>query len=191
MTNRELKELLVKVDDIRRSASLTSDVMDSVAKLIKDELDHTKAQQSGPEIGQTYWFAQVDYADSYAYNASRFDLDICKYASIYPEERFAEAELRAKELIQSVNKRRRELNAGKESGERKFYIVYRSVSGLDVWGESNQSHNPGFSYPFGLFKDIADCKTCISEFEGELEWFFKEYLPLIAELDEYDWSEAL
>ena len=190
MANKELAELLEKINDIRRTAPLVNATMDSVVKLIKGELFRKKARQTGPAKGQTYRVDLLSTVAPYVYGADDFDLKVCKYRDLYPEERFAEAELRAKELIVGVNKRRRELNEGKESGERKCYIVYMSVTGLDVWGESRPSHNPGFAYPFGLFKDSSDCNTFIHEFKDELEWFYKEYLPLMEELDDYDWADA-
>ena len=178
MTDKELEELLEKVDDIRRS----------IAKIIKD--DRKRDRQTGPAKGQQYWFAHIDYADFYAYDADSYDLDISRYRGIYPEERFAEAELRAMKLIQAVNKRRRELNEGKEFGDRKCYIVFCRSSGVEAWEESNPLYARVNAYPFGLFKDYADCKKCIREFTDELEWFYNEYLPLMEELDDYDWADT-
>ena len=178
MANRELEELLVKADDIRRS----------IAKIIKD--DRTKARQKGPAKGQTYWFAHIDYADSYTYDADYFDSDVFRFRGIYPERRFAEAELKANELIQAVNRRRRELNEGKEFGKRKYHIVYLSNSELGMRETSKSSYDLDSAYPFGLFKDSADCNACIHEFKDGLEWFYRDYLPLMLALDVYDWADA-
>ena len=180
MTDKELEELLEKVDDIRRS----------VAMLIKEELDRKSDRQKGPAKGQTYWFAHIDYADSYTYDADYFDSDVFRFRGIYPERRFAEAELKANELIQAVNRRRRELNEGKEFDEYKFCIVFTSISEVSVWVPSRSLYDRGLAYPFGLFKDSLDCETCINEFEDELDWFFRDYFPIMEELDDYDWADA-
>ena len=180
------EELLEKIDGIRRASQLTSDDIDLIVKLLKEE--PKKGRQTGPAIGQTYWIDPSVCVALLEYNADDYDLKVRKYRELYPEERFAEAELRARKLIVSVNKRRRELNEGEESEDGKFFIDF--WSGLDVWGESKPEYSLWQSYPFGLFKDPADCIKCIHEFKDELEWFYKEYLPLMAELDDYDWAEA-
>ena len=194
--NRELEELLEQIEDIRRTAPHMSDAMDSVAKIIKDELDRTKARQTGPAIGQRYWCARAGtpgfaaYTGAYTYTANPTVLDICKFRDIYPEKRFAEAELRARELIQAVKNRRRELNEGKEFEDHKCYIVFWNAFELDFCEGSIQGSAPGFAYPFGLFKDSLDCETCIDEFEDDLDWFFRDYFPIMEELDDYDWADA-
>ena len=190
MTYEELRDLLVKVEDMRWNESLTSDDLDSIARLLKGELDRKSDRQTGPAKGQKYWFAHISCADFYTYDADSYDLDISRYRGVYPEERFAEAELRARKLIVGVNERRRELNEGKEFEECKCYIVFWNVSGLDFCEGSNQASAPGFAHPFGLFKNSTDCETCMREFEDELKWFYKDYLPLMAELDDYDWADA-
>ena len=153
-----------------------------------------RGRQTGPALGQTYWIDRLMSVASYVYKADDFDLNVSQFRDIYPEERFAEAELRAKKLITSVNKMRRELNGGKEFGSYEFYIVYCNVFGkvygLDIRTASDPLYDRGNAFPFGLFKTTLDCKTCISEFGDELEWFFKEYLPLMEELNDYDWSQA-
>ena len=147
-------------------------------------------RQISPAMGQRYWFAKIGYTDFYTYNADPFDFDIVKLCDIYPEERFAEAELRAKELIRAFNKRRRELNEGKEFWDRSYYIEYWDIPGSINWESTRSKCVRGVAYPFGLFKDSADCETCMREFEDELKWFYKEYLPLMEELDDYDWADA-
>ena len=178
MANRELEELLEKADDIRRS----------VARLIKEECK--KVRQTGPAIGQAYWFTQISNTDAFNYDADDFDLNVFKFRGGYPEERFAKAELRAMKLIQAVNRRRRELNEGKEFDEYKFCIVFTSISEVSVWVPSRSLYDRGLAYPFGLFKDSLDCETCINEFEDELDWFFRDYFPIMEELDDYDWADA-
>lgn len=196
MKNNELRDLLVKVEDMRWNESLTSDDLESIIKILKGELDRKKTRQTGPAKGQKYWVAQVRtpgfdaHTESYTYDAHPTVLNVCEFRDIYPEERFAEAELRARKLIQAVNKRRRELNEGKEFGDRKSYIGFGAFSGLDVWDASYVANTPGLAYPFGLFKDFSDCEMCAHEFEGELEWFYEEYIPLMEELDDYDWADA-
>lgn len=151
-------------------------------------------RQIGPAIGQKYWFTKVGSTDSYEYRADHFDLNVFEVRGGYPEERYAEAELRARRLITGVNERRRELNAGKELGGHQCYIVYwnvfREAYELDARVASNPLYAQGEAYPFGLFKNSEDCEKCMREFEDELRWFYEEYLPLMAELDDYDWSEA-
>ena len=190
MTYKEIRDLLVKVEDMRWNESLTSDDLDSIARLLKGELDRKSDRQTGPAIGQQYWIHRLISVAPYVYKADDFDINAGKYRDLYPEERYAEAELRAMELIQGVNKRRRELNEGKEIGNYKYYIVYLNKSDLGTWESSNLLYARGNAYPFGLFKDSADCKMCIHDFDGELKWFFTEYLPLMAELDDYDWADA-
>lgn len=192
MANRdkELAELLEKIDDIRRTDPLTSDALDLIVRLIKGEPDRKKARQTGPAKGQKYWFVQNRMTNYFTCDSDQTDFDVFRHSDIYPEERFAEAEIRAIKLIVDVNKRRRELNEGKEFGDHQCYIVFWNVSRLDFCEGSNQASAPGFAYPFGLFKNSVDCETCIHEFEDELEWFFKDYLPLMAELDDYDWADA-
>ena len=187
MTNRELDKLLEKLDNIRRATPLTSEDIDLIVERIKE--GPKKDQQTGPAIGQRYWLARIGFPGLYEYTADDLDSDMIKFRNIYPEERFAEAELRANKLIIGVNKRRREMNEGKEFGDRKYYIVCASNSRLRAWDTSISSCVRGYAYPFGLFKDPVDCETCIREFKDELKWFYEDYLLLMEELDNYDWAE--
>ena len=120
MTHEELAEQLVKV-------------MDSLDRLIKAWLNRKKPRQTGPAKGQTYWFALNGCSRFYEYHADHFDLAVSNHAGMYPEERFAEAEIRAIKLIAAFNKRRRELNGGRELGDRSYYVAYWDIPGLVNW----------------------------------------------------------
>ena len=180
MRNKELDELLEKLDSIRSVTPLTNDDIDLIVERIKEE--PKKARQTGPAIGQQYWIHRLWTVSPHEYNADGFDINVDKYNDLYPEERFAEAELRAMQLIVSVNKRRRELNEGKEFEDRQYYIEYWDIPGSVNWESTRSKYARGVTYPFGLFKNSVDCETCMHEFEDELEWFSEEYLPLMAEL---------
>lgn len=151
-------------------------------------------RNTGPTEGQRYWFTQKGFPDFDTYFADYSDLNVSEFQDIYPERRFAEDELRARKLIQGVNKRRRELNEGKELGGHQCYIVFwnvfREAYELDARVASDPLYDRGLAYPFGLFKNSIDCEACMREFEDELKWFYGEYLPLMAELDCYDWADA-
>ena len=147
-------------------------------------------RQTGPAIGQRYWIAHISRPGIHTYDAEPYDLEVCTNGSIYPEERFAEAERRARRLIAGVNKRRRELNEGKEFGDRSYYIEYWDIPGSINWESIRSKCAQGVAYPFGPFKDFADCEMCVREFEDGIKWFSEEYLPLMAELDDYDWADA-
>lgn len=189
MVNRELDKLLEKIDGVKRASALTSDDLDLIVKLIKEQ--PKKARQAGPAEGQRYWIVRPQHVARLLYSADVFDIEVDNYNDLYPEKRFAEAELRAKKLIRGVNKQRRELNEGKELSDRTHRIIFWPGSGLlDVWGSSDQAYLRDSAYPFGLFKDSADCEMCVHEFEDELKWFYKDYLQLMEELDDYDWADA-